>query len=1051
MRTNIFLRSTLRQPVKAAFLVIVMALVTFAFAARGAEYLLIRQEAARLGAYYRAVGTIEQTRGDHWADTSEAAVYLQSREEVAAVNRVEYTSGIIQDGFSNGDIDPETRTFRTTFCGTLQSVDYGSFSFVVDEPLLGYEDYLTPGQVVTLNMGVNSSFDPEQAEALVTGERYLAFGMYAPGSPGCALTADPDTGRLGEVSFRLLSFSEDAYFYPMPAGVPDWSDPALAEWKEWFDFQWEEQRALHVAAVEDVSALPLTADKDKGLYLTAGRWPDGADTAAGNRVCTINGQFASLRGLEVGDALTLELRDIPSLLGYCDSFSELNNYEVLAQARRQMETFEIVGIYDSLSTFHGTADRNFVYVPASAVPADFAMSRRDLERDVNDQGLEYGDYYDYLLQELGGTGILPYPGTVSFVLAEPGAETAFLEETRAGLEKLGFRAEMEENNWENFQAAAGPMERSALVSAALFTAVLAVGLALTAFLYFRPRRRDMGSARALGLPAARCARQAASPLLLIGALGTGLGAALGWRQLERSAGEALQSLAELSGAAAESMPLSALAALWAIAFALLAVLAAGAAWFLATRPVLGLIQGAVAGRASRTPLPEPAASAAVKAGKAAGIAVPLAAAPTFSAKKGSPGILMTLRFVWRHLVRSRLKTALTVALAAGFTVGLSAIRLAIVENGEKIDWLYENTVVEAELVQADSSVEMPGGGFLRGSTVDALLESGYATDAYLEGAASGAAVRYEASMDETGTVSADKEDVSICAIRAFGDEGTFLSEAGSGKGVTITYLDGWDASLFPQEWSGGESFPVVLPKALYDALDAGESGRVGLSCRGFWVCEAAGYYTGAVDGADAYPVLAPLSAYRQLSASRAPTYCKVHVTLTPSLNRELERFTEIVNTAAASQGTALTALRAVIWDGELRQAVSPLERALELMRMLYPVVLALSLLSAAGVAVLFVMLLAKEAAILRVQGTAKIQTILMLSLQQVFTCFSGLTIGLTGILLYIGGTRPDLLPGIAPGTAVCAAAYLAAGVLGAIASSAAVTGKNPLEMLQVKE
>lgn len=140
MRTNIFLRSTLRQPVKAAFLVIVMALVTFAFAARGAEYLLIRQEAARLGAYYRAVGTLEQTRGDHWADTSEAAVYLQSREEVATVNRVEYTSGIIQDGFSNGDIGPETRTFRIAFCGTLQSVDYGSFSFVVDEPLLGYED-----------------------------------------------------------------------------------------------------------------------------------------------------------------------------------------------------------------------------------------------------------------------------------------------------------------------------------------------------------------------------------------------------------------------------------------------------------------------------------------------------------------------------------------------------------------------------------------------------------------------------------------------------------------------------------------------------------------------------------------------------------------------------------------------------------------------------------------------------------------------------------------------------------------------------------------------
>jgi len=1048
MRTNIFLRSTLRQPVKAAFLVIVMALVTFAFAARGAEYLLIRQEAARLGTYYRAVGTLEQTRGDHWADTGEAAAYLQSREDMAVVDQIEYTSGTIQDGFSNGDIDPETRTFRIAFCGTLQSVDYGSFSFVVDEPLLGYEDYLAPGQVVTLNMGVNSSFDPEQAEALVTGERYLAFGMYAPGSPGCALTADPDTGRLGEVSFRLLSFSEDAYFYPMPAGVPDWSDPALAEWKEWFDFQWEEQRALHVAAVEDVSTLPLTADKDKGLYLTAGRWPDGADTAAGNRVCAVNGQFASLRGLKVGDALTLELRDIPSLLGYCNSFSELNNYEVRAQARRQTETFEIVGIYDSLSTFHGTADRNFVYVPATAVPADFAMSRRDLERDVNDQGLEYGDYYDYLLQELGGTGILPHPGTVSFVLAEPGAETAFLEETRVELEKLGFRAEMEENNWENFQAAAGPMERSALVSAALFTAVLAVGLALTAFLYFRPRRRDMGSARALGLPAGRCARQAAGPLLLIGALGTGLGAVLGWRQLERTAGETLRVLTGLSGGAAEGLPVWNLAAIWGAAFALLAVIAAGAAWFLATRPVLRLIQGAAQPPAkNRTASAaagrdDPGAPSAEKMTAFDGTAH--RAAVPHTRKRCSLGVAMTVRFVWRHIVRSRLKTALTIALAAGFTIGLGAIRLSIVDNGEKIDRLYENTPVEAELLQADTGVTFPGGGFLRGSTVDALLESGYVTDAYLEGAASGAAVRYTEDMEKSGGISAGGDDVSDCTIRAFADEGTFLSAAGSGECAAITYLDGWDASLFAQDWSG--SFPVVLPKALYDQLEAGELGKIGLSCRGFRVCEAAGYYEGSVDGADAYPILAPLSAYRQLSDSRAPTYCKAHVTLDPALNRELERFTEIVNDAAASQGTLLTALRAVIWDGELRQAVEPLERALSLMELLYPVVLVLSLLTATGTAVLFVMMSAKDAAILRIQGTSKLHTTVIFVLQQGITVLAGLAVGLAGSLLWTG-VRPEL----AGASLVRAALYLAAAVAGTILSAASVTGKNPLEMLQVKE
>lgn len=333
--------------------------------------------------------------------------------------------------------------------------------------------------------------------------------------------------------------------------------------------------------------------------------------------------------------------------------------------------------------------------------------------------------------------------------------------------------------------------------------------------------------------------------------------------------------------------------------------------------------------------------------------------------------------------------------------------------------------------------------------MDALLESGYVTDAYLEGAASGAAVRYTEDMEKSGGISAGGDDVSDCTIRAFADEGTFLSAAGSGEGAAITYLDGWDASLFAQDWYG--SFPVVLPKALYDQLEAGELGKIGLSCRGFRVCEAAGYYEGSVDGADAYPILAPLSAYRQLSDSRAPTYCKAHVTLDPALNRELERFTEIVNDAAASQGTLLTALRAVIWDGELRQAVEPLERALSLMELLYPVVLVLSLLTAAGTAVLFVMISAKDAATLRVLGTPRGRTQVILVLQQAVTCFAGLAIGVIGVLLYIHQARPELLEALAGAVLWRAAAYLGAAVLGAAASSAAVTGKNPLEMLQVKE
>ena len=141
----------------------------------------------------------------------------------------------------------------------------------------------------------------------------------------------------------------------------------------------------------------------------------------------------------------------------------------------------------------------------------------------------------------------------------------------------------------------------------------------------------------------------------------------------------------------------------------------------------------------------------------------------------------------------------------------------------------------------------------------------------------------------------------------------------------------------------------------------------------------------------------------------------------------------------------------MIWDEELRQAVVPLEGSIQLMRVLYPVTLVLSLLCAAGVAVLFIMTSAKEAAILRVQGTTKLRTQVILGLQQALTCFAGLVMGLVGVLLYVGSARPSMLAGITAGSVLCALGYLLAAVAGSVASASVVTGKHPLEMLQVKE
>lgn len=62
MRTNVFLRSTRRQPLKAAVMLLVVGVITFAFVARAAEYLLVRQETERLSGYYSAVGALTAPR-----------------------------------------------------------------------------------------------------------------------------------------------------------------------------------------------------------------------------------------------------------------------------------------------------------------------------------------------------------------------------------------------------------------------------------------------------------------------------------------------------------------------------------------------------------------------------------------------------------------------------------------------------------------------------------------------------------------------------------------------------------------------------------------------------------------------------------------------------------------------------------------------------------------------------------------------------------------------------------------------------------------------------
>ncbi len=1027
MKNNVFLKSTLRQPVKTALLVLVTALITFAFVSRASEYLLIRQETDRLSAFYRAIGTVESLgiRGQKRVD--KLLAYLDQHPDVKLADQVHYDSAVMEGVYNLDGLDgSEGYIYRFNredafFYGTLEYVYAGTISgaqdtripiykfyFKVDDVIASYPETVQPGDRVALINPSNSirfSYRDltDVYEELEIGGRYLLRGEYTYHmTDGATLVFKP-----------LTPARDGLWYYPVAEGEADLSDPLLAGVAEQIRLFDDNQHSLQTIAAKDVSALAQVWEESRGLYLLDGRWPDSQDNSENRRVCVIHERLATQRGLAVGDALTMTLRDLRGPTGYLCEEGDMSRRIVSGEA----EQYEIVGVFNSTDAW----DKSRVFLPASARPDSFRY------------------------------GVKSGPEDVFFELTSPAAEAGFMAEAVGAAADFGFRPFMLENNWDSFQAAAKPMRRSSLFNGAVYSAVMALTLCLIVLIYSRMRRRDVAIARSLGVPARRCAWDYALPLLAAGGLGILSGGIGGWAFTLRNAGELLNSLAGFGAVEDAALSGGWLAALCGLAAAIFTALTAGSGLLLVRMPALELLQGGrpAAGRAS-APCPAEGTRTVPEIS-----AVPTAPAASLRIAgmpqaRGGLGAAHTLRFVWRHIVRARAKSVLTAALAAAFTLGLAAIHLSISVSEERLDQLYDNTVIKLELVQDKSVFRRRGrrsDGYIGVSAVQNLRETGFMAEEYLVGDNEAAVFLQEEAWSTEGYIR--DEPQAYMAVRSFDDLAEFQEK--SGGGFTITYHSGWDADLFSRDWSDAEElFPVLLPCELYDYCGMGPGRTVGILCGGFRVCQVAGYYEGAVEGgALSEPLLMPLSAVEAMEGSKM-LYAKAVFSLDSTQNREIGRFRDALDGVISSVRNGLP-LRALLYDEELRLAVEPLEDSIALMRLLYPVVVALSLLTAAGIAVLFVMTSAREAAILRILGTTKLRSHAMLALQTAVTSLAGLLLGVAGVLAYAGRTRPELLAGLVSASVLCAILYLLAAIAGAVLSAVSVTARNPLELLQVRE
>jgi hypothetical protein len=417
------------------------------------------------------------------------------------------------------------------------------------------------------------------------------------------------------------------------------------------------------------------------------------------------------------------------------------------------------------------------------------------------------------------------------------------------------------------------------------------------------------------------------------------------------------------------------------------------------------------------------------------------------ARGGGFGIPALVRFVSRHMRRSAVKSALSAAAALCFTLALGWMPMTIDRIGKEIDSLYDSAVVDAGIVPRNSLATT---GAIYKRTVDGIMDSGLVQSAYFE-----TATRLPALAVRSGGAGVAKKpadeiwNVPVCS---FSHPERFFPTSGSR--IAITYADGWDASLFSSpytEQARDEPVPIVMPSVTL--------GKLGLSLgdRAVFIvnvdeteqpCIVAGTYTGNVElgGIPSYDyILLPWEAMYGMLGSDL-IYVVAEFAIDPARNRDIASMRDGMRALVEAPDAGLSPLLFMIWDEELRMAVEPMEKSQQLLMALYPVAIAISMLIAAGLALLLTLQKAKDAAVMRVLGTTKTRIRAALCAEHAAVCLAGLILGLAASAAIWHG-----IPALQGGSLMCAALYFAGCLLGSTIASVLVTARKPLELLQVKE
>ena len=1097
MRRNIILKSMFRQPVRTILLALLLCVATFFFVSRGAEYQIVTSETERIAGHYRSIGFFAPIRAS--ADETDLTDVLEvisdspyfdfgvhSRFTLATLNDM-YNTNFHGKGHARGyrrlyNINPDIE-IEAVFYGELLSkrgpslthIPYYTLEILVDDVLAGYPEQILVGYEIIIRWELEEGVEALY-EQLEVGNRYFFNTSRDTGTFSIMGTS----AAQGWHYLELINEDEELWFVRVEVGEElDFATSSLSHIPALLEHLDLRKRMMYVSTSVDMGIMPRTQEIVDEWFLQEGRWLDYEDNETGNQVAVVNWLFAQIRGLDIGDSITMTFRDLNIADFYhfcvycCDGFIPHARVDNIREHETYEVTFEIIGLFAHCrhNPTWGPMTRD-MFVPESTVPTVFGET----------------DYISHL--------------RYSFVLTSTRHQEAFWQENQEKVSALGFEIRFVEHGAERFWESANPILRSLTLNFMLFSGVFLATVILIILLYFRQRQREFAILRALGCPAKKVVRQLFMPAFLLWLPLVLVGSLSGWVSAHNAAAITLESIDfvdEIEGERETEIDsedeMDMLLGFFAVAFAIpLLALLLGAVR-MSYQPVLELLQDtatrAEKKKRKREALRIPEESIVLQLEKIKDISALLTNLEISKSNKGK-GIR---RNSYRRMGRSPAKTMLAFAIAFLFIIAIGWLNRAIVEGDAEIDRLYDTTIVRGEirpLVPGDFNPHFPMHQVIAPRTVTTLLESGIAGYVYLEAGFDATHLIVPAAdgsfpegiweeqeftndnlhrlfaIDDLNTFLAVHDD----PVDIFGEPlGVFAIHFGfgpldyivvEGEAVEITFMENFDKSMFAREMV--YDFDSIVPIILrYDvAANYGLAiGEMAFLSHNFanvdpWrmKVQVVGTYTGRMHRIMAHEAsVFPLSALEPIReifagseyADLITGYITVRFGVDPVWNREIDSVREMLEAIVTRPRAGAVHLTYDLFDGELEFVVRQMEQNLYLLQLLYPVAIAVSLLIAVGLSFLLMFQNTKNAAVMRVLGMPKGKVRQLLVAEQGVITLLGVILALI-VLSALGavfGSGMSIL--------LFAVAYVGATLLGSLLGAILVSNRSPLDLLQVKE